>query len=704
LGCCGQCIEPGEALTLPEHEQIGAERARYDASLMSFMSAETRAGLWDAVDDVLSHGPLGERPDQSTGLALGYVQSGKTTNIIGLAAGAADAGYRVIIAFLGSTNLLVDQNGKRIRDALIEGRRDYKWQEVSGLKGASGAQKVTTELGRGRVLLIPTIKHAGRIRDLATALARTDLSDSPVLVIDDEADQASLNTSVKAGAESATYAAISELREALGPHMYVQYTATPYAPLLLDLNDHLLPEFVTLLHPGPGYTGGREFFVEHAAKVIRSIPTSDEQITKTLPTRLPESLDKALANFLVGAAALLWRNEELEPVSLLVHSTQRNDVQGRYYLLIQRVLRKWQASTDGAATFDDLELHLRNEYERLSTAGAALPDHVQLLPHLRRALRETTTWLVNSESAIKAIQWNASPVHVLVGGNKLDRGFTVEGLTVTYMNRPPSVQVDTLEQRARAFGYRGELLPYCQFFATPRTLKVLRETVFTEYDLRARLRDVLDEGGTVDQWAREVGLLLPNGTQPTRPAVIGALNRFNTGGDGWHSMRQPSMDPADREANAELVASTGLLEATRRDFGRLAFRTLDLPLHAALDHLLRPWRLVSYSAGWRHDDIVDHLSRLDGEIRVPVLLMDDQHGGPRTRKWDELGFVNLFQGRDGTAQPDRYLGDRATPLVEGRQPVAIQVHYVVPRLVGAEPVYTLAIRLSDMHTARKATA
>src|SRR5690349_14175008 len=93
-----------------------AERARYDLNLATFMSEETRAALWAAVDDVLSHGPLGNQPDKKTGLALGYVQSGKTTNIIGLAAGAADAGYRIIVAFLGSTNLLVDQNGKRIRD------------------------------------------------------------------------------------------------------------------------------------------------------------------------------------------------------------------------------------------------------------------------------------------------------------------------------------------------------------------------------------------------------------------------------------------------------------------------------------------------------------------------------------------------------------------------------------------------------------
>ena len=103
-------------------------------------------------------------------------------------------------------------------------------------------------------------------------------------------------------------------------------------------------------------------------------------------------------------------------------------------------------------------------------------------------------WLVNSASDVNRVDWKVAPVHVLVGGNKLDRGFTVEGLTVTYMNRPASEQLDTIEQRARAFGYRSDLLPYCQFFATPRTLKVLREIVDTEYDLRAQLRDWLDSG------------------------------------------------------------------------------------------------------------------------------------------------------------------------------------------------------------------
>src|SRR3546814_3045579 len=93
------------------------------------------------------------------------------------------------------------------------------------------------------------------------------------------------------------------------------------------------------------------------------------------------------------------------------------------------------------------------------------------------------------------------------------------------MNRPTSIQGDTMEQRARAFGYRKDQLPYCQFFATKRTVKVLRDTVFTEYDLRAELQDHIAGGGSVGSWAREVGLLLPEGTKPTRDAVVQALSK-----------------------------------------------------------------------------------------------------------------------------------------------------------------------------------
>lgn len=301
--------------------ELGPEGTRLDSHLASRMDEGTRAGIWSAVESILGEGPIAV-PNRAirTGLALGYVQSGKTTSITALTAAASDAGYRIIIALLGSTNLLLGQNQQRLEAALGIGQReDYVWVVEPNPSGTGAAKRIGNWLGRGRTVVIPVLKHAGRIRSVAGVLERLDLGGSRALIIDDEADQASLNTQ-GANAESRTYESIREMREKLPQHLYVQYTATPYAPLLLEADDLLLPEFVEFLHPGPGYVGGREFFVDFASQVVRDVPALEEQATKQLPLTLPASLVAALGSFIAGAALLLESDPLGAPVSMLVHS------------------------------------------------------------------------------------------------------------------------------------------------------------------------------------------------------------------------------------------------------------------------------------------------------------------------------------------------------------------------------------------------
>ncbi len=687
---------------------LGPESSRLDEGMPAQIEPSTREAIWLAVSEILARGRQGMAEGRSvTGLALGYVQSGKTTAMTALMAAAADEGYRLVIAFLGSTNLLLDQNSKRIHAALaIEARTDYKWVSLRNPSGAAGARELRDWLGRGRIVLLTVLKHAGRIDNVAAAVKSAVPPTLRVLIVDDEADQASLNTQVNAATESSTYAAIRRLRNSLPPHLYVQYTATPYAPLLLDPADHLLPSFVTFLHPGTGYTGGREFFVDNATRVIRPIPSLDEQAPKKLPTELPKSLIAALANYTAGAALLFESKSALPPMSMLIHSTQRNDVQARYFYLLERQLRAWRQAADRAESFSQLPAEMQDERARLHAAGAVVIEPALHLARIQYVLHEIKTWLVNSQSAVSKIDWNVAPFHILLGGNKLDRGFTVEGLTVTYMNRPTSVQIDTLEQRARAFGYRSDLLPYCQFFATPRTLKVLRDIVFTEYDLRARLQDWLLGGGTVESWAHEVGLMLPEGSKPTRENVLAALNSFNTT-THWHSLRRPSLVPEARRWNKELIRASGLFEAPYLDYGRLFHRTLSLKLSAVLEPMIRQWRAMSYSPDWRTEEIVSFLERqLPTDPSVSVLLMEREEGVPRLRDWDEqTGFINLFQGEDTSpiGTTPRYPGDRnVLGLEEDPSQLVMQVHHVQPRgMSSIDDLYTLALHLGDIGNFRR---
>nr|WP_286189336.1 Z1 domain-containing protein [Sanguibacter hominis] len=693
-----------ERETMSADVLAGKEALLIDEMLAARMDDQSRARVWKSVINILDRGPQRTGLGGQTGLALGYVQSGKTTSITALIAAAADQGYQVIVAVLGGTNLLLDQNRQRLEAALrIQTRKDYRWISEPNPSGIPTAKRIGDRVENGRAVLIPVLKHAGRLNALAAVLdAVPAIEQVPVLIIDDEADQASLNTSTEA--ESKTYEAIRVLRSRVPKHLYVQYTATPYAPLMLDSSDLLSPDFVEFLEPGTGYTGGREFFVDFADQVIRDVPLLDEQTPRDLPLELPASLLSALGSFVAGAAILLARQPDAAPVSMLIHSTQRNDVQERYRFLVEREVRRWRTAVDSAADVQGLPKVVLQERGILGERGAPELDDDTFLAKVRWVLRETSLWLVNSTSALNRVAWNVTPVHILIGGNKLDRGFTVEGLTVTYMNRPPSAQVDTLEQRARAFGYRRDQLPYCQFFATKRTIRSLRDIVFTEYDLRAQLQDHVDDGGTVHSWARDLGLMLPEGMKPTRDAVVSQLEYCPT---GWASIRLPRITPDSIEANAAIVRGVGLLDADPVDYGRLALRTVHLSVSDIVERVINPWVADPYGPSWRLRDVVEVLSRVEDQSKlVPVILMEED-GRARIRKWDmETGFVNLFQGRDNvrTEGGPSYPGDRAIGgIADDPSSVVVQIHRVARRGDAENELFTLAVHLGDRKIVRKGT-
>ena len=683
---------------------LGREAQRLDDSLAESLPIGARRNIWGSALRILDHGPLGSDQISDTGLALGFVQSGKTTSITALMAAAADQGYQIIIAFLGSTNLLLEQNQDRIDTAIgLSSRKDYAWVMEPSPSGRKRASEMADRLSLGRVVFIPVLKHAGRIDKLTDVLRAIDVANIPVLIIDDEADQASLNTAVRRQDQSRTYEAITDLRKIAPNNLYIQYTATPYAPLLIDKDDHLRPDFVEFLQPGEGYTGGKEFFVDNASTVIRRVPGHEEQNTK-LPISLPTTLLDALANFLAGSAMLLADETTAAPVSMLVHSTHRNDIQSRYEFLLRRQVQDWREEVHSLNEISGVPIKIMDERNILIDAGANNPDDLKFLDGLKLVLNEALVSLVNSTEEMNKVNWNVSPVHILVGGNKLDRGFTVEGLTVTYMNRKPSKQIDTLEQRARAFGYRGDLLPYCQFFASQRTVKVLRDIVFTEYDLRARLRDEVEDGGSVDTWAEKIGLLLPPDSVATRASVIDELSRTT---HGWKSLRSPDLSHQAITHNAELVDRFGLATAPERNYGtRRRFRTIEISLDSAITEFIGMWKSPEFGADWRREQIVEAMHRArDQSEDVLIVLMQEDGDRPRIRTWDPMiGFINLFQGRDNTKNggSESYPGDRAVPgVAENPGKLAIQVHRVNRRGFDDPPnLFTLAVYLGDQHVIR----
>ena len=125
-----------------------------------------------------------------------------------------------------------------------------------------------------KTVLITVLKHHHRLQHLTSLVRAIGLDRVPVLIIDDEADRASLNTEVAQGQESTTYRCLMALRQGFPCHTYLQYTATPQAPLLISIIDSLSPNFVEVLDPSDEYVGGKEFFADNQA-YVRVIPPQD---------------------------------------------------------------------------------------------------------------------------------------------------------------------------------------------------------------------------------------------------------------------------------------------------------------------------------------------------------------------------------------------------------------------------------------------
>src|SRR6266576_6037307 len=247
----------------------------------------SRAHVRDEAVQVLSRCvPPASGSGAETGLVVGYVQSGKTMSFTTVAALARDNNYQMVIVITGISVPLLDQSTERLtRDLRLGARNDRKWRRFTNpspdgndranmLKTLGDWDDPDVPMDQRRTVLITVMKNGTYQDRLVVVLKSLPLDGRPVIVIDDEADQAGLNNAVRRAMESATYQRLRRIRDALPHHSYLQYTATPQAPLLINLIDVLSPRFASLLEPGPEYAGGRAFFVD-VPELVKVIPETE---------------------------------------------------------------------------------------------------------------------------------------------------------------------------------------------------------------------------------------------------------------------------------------------------------------------------------------------------------------------------------------------------------------------------------------------
>lgn len=649
---------------------------------------ETFAILGDCVD------PAAEAA-WNTGLVIGYVQSGKTLSFTSLAALARDNGYRIVILLAGTTNNLVEQSYERIKKDLdIDGTREWKLLSTQQNGFQSGElDRVNMELSkwrrgspRARTILIVTMKQHQHLESLAKLLSQIEISDTPTLIIDDEGDQAGINTRAKQAEESTTYARIMALRALFPHHSYVLYTATPQAPLLISRIDTLSPDFGRVLTPGGQYVGGRDFFVEGADRYVELIPGSEVPDRFDPPAEPPSTLLAALRDFIVGVAIGLLEEEDRQGRnrSMMIHPAVPKDEHLMFARWVRQTKEQWLSvlQDENHPDHEELMKLFRATAEGLLTTYAAPFSFDDIRPLLFEALESTAIVELNTreKNRIPSVDWRGEYSWILIGGIGLDRGFTVEGLTVSYMPRSIGVgNADNIQQRARFFGYKRGYLGLCRIYLTAGNIDAFTDYVTHEDSVRNSIRRHLEEGKPLKEWRRTY--FLDQALKPTRSSVVILEMYQSKGKGGWIAPTHPHEDSEIVAENRD-IAESMLTNFELTEYSETGWN--DKQVIPAFSDAIRLADLLPYISRVRYkwpDDNLQHssillmLTRLVSE-EPDILCSFYAFSGPwsgvpamRTLNEDQPAKIkNLFQGSNARTN---YPGARA---LISQEAVTFQLH------------------------------
>jgi hypothetical protein len=429
--------------------------------------------------------PPGADEIRTRGLVLGYVQSGKTTSFMSVIAKAADVGYRMVIVLSGITDNLRSQTQQRLDEELAGDDVGWHWLTYQDADFNEPPRNASGLLRDPRKRLLAVVKkNPARLRRLVRFIEAAGdgvLKECPILVIDDEADQASLDVG-RNGRQSRINALILQILRK--PKVaYLAYTATPFANLLVHPGEFegLYPrDFIVNLDRPAGYFGPERIFgrepleadepdadIDDGLDIIRHVPPSDIPEVRPPSTRgavagwspsVPDSLAAAVRWFLLATAARRVRAGRAEHSTMLIHTSMltaghdalSGQVNGYLTALRSAVM------TGERATLEILRKDWEDEAARLPAGvmGEAPVDWTEICLHLRDVV-STVRIVVDNSQSIQRLAYESddpSPV-IAVGGNTLARGLTLAGLVCSYFLRASNAY-DTLLQMGRWFGYR----------------------------------------------------------------------------------------------------------------------------------------------------------------------------------------------------------------------------------------------------------
>jgi hypothetical protein len=512
------------------------------------------------------------------GLVVGQVQSGKTANYTGLICKAADAGFNLIIVLAGLHNNLRSQTQLRLDEDFLGFDTQFERAYTMNLTSKRGvgllhgfppaiANSITTSSDKGdftkraaetlgvnfdtpQPILLVVKKNATVLKRLSTWLnSQTEIvngekkiTNKSILIIDDEADNASINTKKENESPTAINRLIRNIIGLFNRSGYVGYTATPFANIFIPLNeDNLFPRDFIINLPAPtNYIGPDKIFGtsiipddtdDDLLPIVRPINDfvtfvpDKHKMDDDKPTVLPDSLKLAIKCFIVTCAVRIARGQDKKHNSMLIHVSRykcwQNDIknlvesQFLYYKrgieqnvkqVIEEFRQVYEVDTLDYISFKTTTSNIINSTFRNIDTKLTIYDWEEILPLLYKAVVKIEVKSINGSSAdaLNYYENEKTGISVIaVGGDKLSRGLTLEGLSVSYYLRA-SKMYDTLMQMGRWFGYRPGYVDLCRLFTSRELNEWFRHITMASEELRGEFNFLADSGSTPEDYALKV--------------------------------------------------------------------------------------------------------------------------------------------------------------------------------------------------------
>ncbi|KAB2332229.1 Z1 domain-containing protein [Cytobacillus depressus] len=641
---------------------------RYEKYLIEIKKwpRDTVETIDDTTNEILKSigNPKNKQTFDKRGLVLGHVQSGKTANFTGLINKAIDVGYKLVIVLAGMHNDLRSQTQLRLEREVV-GTIDTITGEKQGVAlvktGGSQIETWTTvqedistnnaigikNLDKPILLVVKKQKDVlpKLIELISNSIKHSGMS-PPVLIIDDEADQASVDSSGKTNDDpSKINRLIRELLSLFKQKSYVGYTATPFANLLIkananhvDVGKDLYPkDFVIALPKPEGYCGPDEFFnttgykEDNKPMFIRNLSPEDISILDTLRTKddaglftvVPKSMQEAIFAFLLSTAIRNLRGQTGEHNSMLIHTSRLTDVQNSMCGVIKEFYRKlsndliYNSKSEYITKLQELYendfVEVQSSFE--SSSQFSVLAWEKIYKQIKFVAGKIEVMEINGESedALEYEKYKENGLYVIaIGGNKLSRGLTLEGLTISYYYRSSSMY-DTLMQMGRWFGFRKGYMDLCRIYTCEEIAENFEYLAVVMSELREEFEKLVRDGATPEEYA--VKMLTHNTMTVTSPAKMGTAESpiSYTG-----TMQQTRSFAKNKEFYMKnMEATIELINSVEQEFkttikGTKYHIAKDVPSHLIIDYL-KKYQTISSARIVNSKKIADYISKMNRE-------------------------------------------------------------------------------------------